>query len=101
MFQLLSLLLIFRLILDPEEKYKLEKQVTQLAQQSRVENYVIKGQLLEKEEQIKSLSIKFDNLQSMVESMVSSLANSNDQQDLNAVAKTMFSSGILKSSKSK
>ena len=30
-----------------EERYRLEKQVTQLAQQSKEENYMIKGQLLE------------------------------------------------------
>jgi integrase len=84
-----------------EEKFKLQKQVTQLAQQSREENYIIREQLLEKEEQIKSLSIKFDNLQSMVETMISNLAHDNDQKNLNGVARTMFSSGILKSSKFK
>ena len=79
-----------------EEKYKLEKQVTQLAQQSKEENYIIKGQLVEKEEQIKSLSDKFDNLQLMVEKMISSLAVEIDQKSLNKVARSMFSSGILK-----
>jgi hypothetical protein len=40
--------------------------VVLLAQESKAENYMIKGQLIEKEEQIKSLSDKFDNLHSMV-----------------------------------
>jgi hypothetical protein len=81
-----------------EDRYKLEKQVTQLVQQSKEENYVVKGQLAEKEEQIKSLSDKFDNLQSMVEKMISSLVNDSTQQGLYTIAKTMFSSGILKPS---
>jgi hypothetical protein len=81
-----------------EERYRLEKQVTQLAQQSKEENYIIKGQLLEKEEQIGSLSYKFDNLQSMVERLISSLASDSSQENLNQLAKSMFSSGILKPS---
>ena len=81
-----------------EDTYKLEKQVTLLAQQRKDENYIIKGQLLEKEDQIRSLSDKFDNLQSMVEKMISILANDTDQQNLFATAKTMLSSGILKPS---
>jgi integrase len=81
-----------------EEKYKLEKQVTQLAEESKEENYIIKGQLVEKEEQIKHLSDKFDNLQSMVEKMISSLASDSNQQNLNTIARTMHMSGILKPS---
>ena len=81
-----------------EEKYKLEKQVTQLTQQNKEEGYMIRGQLLEKEEQMKSLSHKFDNLQSMVEQLISSLATNSSQKSLNEVAKSMFSSGILKPS---
>ena len=61
-------------------------------------DYIVKGQLLEKEDQIKSLSDKFDNLQSMVEKMIQSLATDSTQQDLYTIAKTMLSSGILKPS---
>lgn len=46
-----------------EERYKLEKQVTQLAQRSKEENYIIKGQLLEKEEQIQTLKEQMNSMQ--------------------------------------
>ena len=81
-----------------EDTYKLEKQVALLAQQRKEENYIIKGQLSEKEDQIRSLSDKFDNLQLMVEKMISGLANDSTQQSLFAIAKTMLSSGVLKPS---
>ena len=85
-------------LLTVEERYKLEKQVMQLTLRSKEEVYVVKGQLLEKEEQIKSLSYKFDDLQSMVERLISSLASDISQEDLSKLAKSMFSSGILKPS---
>lgn len=85
-------------LLIVEERYELEKQVMQLSQHSKEESYVIKGQLLEKEEQIKSLSYKFDDLQSMVERLISSLAADSSQENLSKLAKYMFSSGILKPS---
>ncbi len=84
--------------LTVEDTYRLEKQITQLAKRRKDDSYVVKGQLLEKEDQIKSLSDKFDNLQSMVEKMIQSLATDSTQQRLYTIAKTMLSSGILKPS---
>lgn len=43
-----------------------------------------------RDEQIRPLAAKFDNLQSMVERMVSNLANNSDQQNLNAIAKSIY-----------
>jgi uncharacterized Ntn-hydrolase superfamily protein len=85
-------------LLTVEERYKLEKQVMQLSQRNKEESYLIKGQLLEKEEQIKSLSYKFDDLQSMVERLILSLASDSSKESLGKLAKSMFSSGILKPS---
>jgi hypothetical protein len=43
-----------------------------------------------------ALEGKFNNIQIMLEKLISSLSNASDQQKLNTVAEAMFSSGILK-----
>ena len=47
--------------------------------------------------EFRALEEKFNNIQIMLEKLVSSLSNASDQQKLNTVAEAMFSSGILKS----
>lgn len=55
-----------------EEKYKLEKQVIQLSQRSKEENYMIKGQMLEKEEQIQTMMQKQEKFEQLIQSLIDS-----------------------------
>ena len=84
-------------LLTVEERYKLEKQLTQLSQQNKEENYIIRGQLVEREEQMKILTDRVNSMQSMMEKLVTSLCKTTDQQQIYAMAQTLFSSGVLQS----
>ena len=51
---------VVELLLINDEKMALQKQVTELTEKSKEENYVIKGRLSEKEKEIKSIREKYD-----------------------------------------
>lgn len=50
----------------------------------------------EKEDKLKRMEERFDVIQSMMEKLIVGLFTTTDQQQLNTIAKTIFSSGILK-----
>ena len=50
----------------------------------------------QKEDKLTVMEEKFNNMQSMLEKLVSSLSNASNQQKLNTVAESLFVSGILK-----
>jgi glutathionylspermidine synthase len=55
----------------------------------------------EKEDELSSIKQQFNNMQSMLEKLVEGLSNTKDQQQINSVATSLFSSGLLKLSPAK
>jgi hypothetical protein len=75
----------------------LNKQIHKLEEKNKENEYVIKGKLQEKDEQIKSLTDQFSSMKNMIESLVKGLSENKDQQQANTIAQSLFSSGMLKS----
>lgn len=77
------------------ETIELKKQYEKLETENKNNEYIIKGKLQEKDEAIEILNKKFNDLTSIIESMVTSLANVSDQKSLNTIAQTMYASGLI------
>jgi hypothetical protein len=75
----------------------LKKQVAELQQKSKDNEYIIRGKMQEKDEQMKVLTTRVNSMQSMLEKLIVGLNKTTDQQQLNTLAESMFASGILKS----
>jgi hypothetical protein len=52
------------------DKLNLQKQVVELTEKGREENYVIKGKLQEKDDQIKTLMKKQDHFEVLLQSLI-------------------------------
>jgi hypothetical protein len=50
----------------------------------------------QKEDEISTIKQQFNNMQSMLEKLVEGLSKTKDQQQVNTVAASLFSSGLLK-----
>ena len=74
----------------------LNNQIKKLEDRNEENEYIIKGKLQEKDEQIKSLTDQFSSMKNMLESLVKGLSETKDQQQANTVAQSLFSSGMLK-----
>ena len=75
----------------------LKKQVAELQQKSKDNEYIIRGKIQEKDEELRILTERVNSMQSMMEKLILSLSRTNDQQQLNTLTESMFASGILKS----
>ncbi len=75
----------------------LDKKVKELQDQNKNTDYIIKGKLQEKDEEIKDLRDQFSSMKNMLESLVKGLSETKDQQQANTIAQSLFSSGMLKS----
>src|SRR5207248_2844196 len=58
--------------------------------------YIIRGKLEEKDEQIKNLSEKFNSMQSMLEKVITATTQVQNPQQFSAMAQSLFTSGVLK-----
>jgi hypothetical protein len=54
----------------------------------------------QKEDKLSIMEERFNNMQSMLEKLISGLSKSTDQQQLNTVAESLFSSGVIKAAHS-
>ena len=79
------------------DRIVLKKQVAELQQKSKDNEYIIRGKMQEKDEQMKVLTTRVNSMQSMLEKLIVGLNKTTDQQQLNTLAESMFASGILKS----
>jgi hypothetical protein len=52
--------------------------------------------LQEKDEQIKSLKNQFSSMKNMIEGLVKGLSETKDQQKVNIITQSLFSSGVIK-----
>jgi hypothetical protein len=74
----------------------LNKQILKLEEKNKENEYIIKGKLQEKDEQIKSLTDQFSSMKNILESLVEGLSETKDQLKANTIAESLFSSGMLK-----
>ena len=77
------------------DKSKLEKQVKGLKEKSKDNEYIIKAKLQEKDEQIKTITEQFSQMQSQMQSLTSSLSSMNENEKSN-FAKQLFKGGVYK-----
>ncbi|MPZ06065.1 MAG: hypothetical protein GEU26_06545 [Nitrososphaeraceae archaeon] len=77
------------------EKTKLTKQVAELKQKSKNSEYIIRGKLQEKDEQINALTQQFSIMQSQIQSLIATLSETKDQSQLNQTAQMLYKSGII------
>jgi integrase len=81
------------LIFDKREKLNQELQIYQ--QKSQEDIYHIKGKLQEKEDAIKSLSEQFSSLKLVVDQLINGLSSTKDQDQVDSVIRSLFSSGLI------
>jgi integrase len=74
----------------------LKNQIQKLKEDNQNNEYIIKGKLREKDEQIRSLTEQFSSMKNMIESLVKGLSETKDQQQVDTITKTLFSSGVIK-----
>jgi GTPase involved in cell partitioning and DNA repair len=73
----------------------LQKEVEELQQKSKDNEYIIRGKLQEKDEEMKSMKQQLDTMQSQIQSLMSTFSNMQEQPQVDTIAKTLYSSGIL------
>jgi vacuolar-type H+-ATPase subunit I/STV1 len=78
------------------DKIVLQKQVEELNEKSKNNDYIIRGKLEEKDEQIKNLSERFNSMQSMLEKVITATTQVQNPQQFSAIAQSLFTSGVLK-----
>ena len=78
------------------DKVVLKKQVAELNEKSKNTEYIIRGKLEEKDQQIENLSAKFDSIQSMLEKVITATTQDQNPQQFSAMAQSSLTSGLLK-----
>ena len=79
---------------------KLDKKVKDLEEQNKNTDYIIKGKLQEKDEEIKDLKEQFSSMRNMLESLIKGLSETKEQHQINSITQSLFSSGIIKEAES-
>lgn len=77
------------------DKSKLEKQVKELKEKSKDNDYLIKAKLQQKDEQIKIIGDQFSEMKNQMQSLLSSLSSMNETEKSN-FAKQLFKGGTYK-----
>ncbi len=77
------------------DKLILQKQVEELTEKSKDNEYIIKAKLQEKDEQIKTITNQFSEIKNQMQSLISSLSSMNESEKSN-FAKQLFRGGIYK-----
>jgi predicted RNase H-like nuclease (RuvC/YqgF family) len=65
------------------DKSKLEKQVKELKEKSKDNDYLIKAKLQQKDEQIKIIGDQFSEMKNQMQSLLSSLSSMNETEKSN------------------
>ena len=78
------------------ESIVLNKHIRKLEEKNKENEYVIKGKLHERDEEIKSLTDQFSSMKNMLEGLVKGLSETKDQQQVDVISQSLFSSGIIK-----
>jgi predicted nucleic acid-binding Zn-ribbon protein len=84
------------LLIVSNYKIILQKEVAELQQKSKDNEYIIRGKLQEKDEEMKSMKQQLDTMQSQIQSLMSTFSNMQEQPQVDNMAKTLYSSGLIK-----
>ncbi len=87
-------------LLSIDKENSLQRKLKQYDDKHSEETFIIKGKLKEKDEQIKSLTDQFSSIKTMVEKLVSGLSDTKNQHQVNVIAHSLFTSGIMKEKES-
>jgi hypothetical protein len=74
----------------------LQKEVAELQQKSKDNEYIIRGRLQEKDEEMKSMKQQLDSMQSQIQSLMSTFSNMQEQPQVDRMANILYSSGLIK-----
>jgi len=77
------------------DKVALRKQVAELKEKTKDNEYIIKGKLQEKEDEIKTIKEQFNSMQSQIRSLISAVGCINEI-DKKEVAKQLIENGVYK-----
>jgi hypothetical protein len=77
------------------DKVILKKEVAELQQKSKNNEYIIRGKLQEKDEEMKTMKEQFNTMQSQLQTLISALGSIKDQNQVNQTAQMLYKSGIL------
>jgi hypothetical protein len=77
------------------ESIILNNKIQKLQEKNKENEYIIKGTLIEKDEQIKSLTDQFSSMKNILNQLVRGLSETKDQQQVNSVTQSLFSSGVI------
>jgi hypothetical protein len=73
-----------------------KNQVEALQQKNKENEYIIRGKLQEKDDQMKTLTAQLSNMKNLLERLVDGLSITKDQPQFYTLAKSFFSSGVLR-----
>ena len=76
------------------DKTMLNKQVTELKQRSKDNEYIIRGKLHEKDEQINALTGQFSNMQSQMQNLIPIIGSINPTERKQEIAKKLIEHGL-------
>jgi Ni,Fe-hydrogenase III component G len=74
----------------------LNKKIKDLEEQNKNTDYIIKGNLQEKDEKVQSLTNEFLSVKDMLNRLIKILFETKDQKHVNSVTRSLFSTGIIK-----
>jgi len=77
------------------DKVILKKEVAELQQKSKNNEYIIRGKLEEKNEEMKTMKEQVNTMQSQLQTLISTLGNIKDQNQVNQTAQMLYKSGML------
>ena len=77
------------------DKVILKKEVAELQQKSKNNEYIIRGKLQEKDEEMKTMKEQVNTMQSQLQILISTLGSIKDQNQVNQTAQMLYKSGIL------
>ncbi len=83
-------------LLSIDKESSLQRKLNDYDNKHTEETFIIKGKLQEKDEQIKSLTDQFSSMKTMLEKLVSGLSDTKNQQQVNVIAHSLFTAGIMK-----
>ena len=72
-----------------------KKKLQNYNKKSKDNEYIIRGKLQEKDEEMKSMKQQIDTMQSQIQALIESIGNTKDQNQVNNMASTLYKSGIL------
>ena len=80
------------------DKVILQKEVAELQQKSKDNEYIIRGKLQEKDEEMKTMKEQFNTMQSQLQTLISTLSYA-DQEGKQEIAKKLIEQGTYKAQK--